>query len=215
MSMIKLPLTRAAAFAIILGTVAMTSPSFAAPVDPTAPSGPPNSTVNLDGNGHVVSSTPDSGMTMQGGMAPASTAAVSPHHHHDHKMMADHGPGEMKAHVEERIKNLHAKLMITQDQEAQWGEVAQSMRDSEANVSALVQERHKNAGSMNAVDDLESYQAIAEAHSEGLKKVNASFKTLYSVMSDDQKKNADNVFGNYEGHGGLEHQMHHKAAKAK
>jgi translation initiation factor 2 beta subunit (eIF-2beta)/eIF-5 len=134
-------------------------------------------------------------------------------------MMRDHSPAEMKEHVEERIKSLHSKLMITREQEPEWNDVAQAMRDSEASVSMLIKERHENSGSMNAVDDLESYQAIAEAHAEGLAKVNEAFKVLYTNMSPEQQKNADKVFGSYEGHGEPEHHKHHghhgqpKAAK--
>ncbi len=237
MTTAKYSLTKAAAFAVLLGTVALAAPSFAAPVDPTAPAGPPNSTVNLDANGHVLSSTPDTsmqggGVSLQGNGAGTQTTAPTYHHHHDHAvaqpaaaqpdsdqgMTEDHhmkmhkgmhGPEEMRQHVEERIKTLHAKLMVTPEQEAQWSDVAQAMRDSEANVSSLIQERHKNAGSMNAVDDLESYQTIAQAHADGLKQVNAAFKNLYATMSDAQKKNADTVFDHYEGHGPEGKPMHH------
>lgn len=237
MSMVKYSLSRTAAFALILGTVAMTSPSFAAPVDPTSPAGPPNSSVTFDSNGNVISRTPDTseqngGMMMQQNMTAPQPAPMA-HRHHDHAAqqqpvadqgmdpapqhhagMKGHSPEEMRMHVEERIKNLHAKLGITKEQEPQWNDVAQAMRDSEANVSGLIQERHENASSMNAIDDLESYQSIAQAHADGLKKVNASFKTLYDNMSDAQKKNADNVFGSYEGHGEHHGKMHHhKKAK--
>jgi protein CpxP len=246
MSMVKSSLTRTAALAVVLGTVAFASPSFSAPIDPTAPSGPPNSTLNFDSNGNVVSHTPDtsdqSGMMMQqdNTIAPTTSAPMHHHHHHadqtaqpvadqgaapapaaapmkahkEHMGMKDHSPEEMKAHVEERITSLHSKLMITPAQEGQWNDVAQAMRDSESSVGTLVRERHENAANMTAVDDLESYQAIAEAHSEGLKKVNVAFKTLYDGMSDDQKKNADKVFGGYEGHGPEHHGMHHHHKKA-
>jgi iron-sulfur cluster repair protein YtfE (RIC family) len=115
----------------------------------------------------------------------------------------------MRNEVETRISTLHTKLKITPDQESAWNDVAQAMRDNESSVGTLVKDRHENAKSMTAVDDLESYEKISQAHADGLKKVVASFETLYNDMSPDQKKNADMVFGNFEGH----NDWHHGKAK--
>jgi hypothetical protein len=119
------------------------------------------------------------------------------HMHHRHEMMADQ--------VENRIKTLHGKLKITQEQEEAWGKVAQVMRDNETSVKSLIEERHKNASTMNAIDDLTSYQKIAQEHAAGLDKVIAAFQPLYDGMSDEQKKNADTVFSSFEGHTGHMH----------
>jgi hypothetical protein len=96
--------------------------------------------------------------------------------------------------VEARIKSLHDQLQITPAQEAQWGVVAQSMRDSASKINALIQQRAQSAKTMGAVDDLQSYQAIAQAHADGLSSLVPAFDTLYASMSDAQKKNADAVF---------------------
>lgn len=114
-----------------------------------------------------------------------------------------HGPAAMKAAVERRIKTLHDKLKITPDQEADWNDVAQTMRDNEANIGQLIQQRHQNSASMTAVDDLNSYASIAQAHADGAKKLASSFENLYDSMSPEQKKNADEVFGRFEGHRGM------------
>lgn len=123
-----------------------------------------------------------------------------------------HSPEDMKQHVEARIKDLHAKLKITPDEEAAWNDVATAMRDSENNVSDLIKDRHQNATTMTAVDDMQSYQKITQAHADGLGKVIAAFTKLYDMMPDDQKKNADKVFGSFEGH---EHGMHSTKAESK
>jgi hypothetical protein len=47
---------------------------------------------------------------------------------------------------------------------------------------------------MSAVQDLHTYQQFAQAHVDGLKNLTAAFSKLYDTMSDDQKKNADQVF---------------------
>ncbi len=220
------PLARAATFALLLGTLAV--PAYAAPVDNTTPSGPPNSTVNLNSNGSVVNTTPDtSGMVapnnanapgvaspaMVGQAAPyaqpdQTSSGAAPAHHHWAKGDHPHGPADMQAHVEERIKTLHAKLKITPDQESQWNDVAQAMRDNESQMSSLIQERHSETNK-TAIDDMDSYGQIAQAHADGIKKVEAAFKPLYDSMSDAQKKNADNVFGEFEGKGPAGHHHHH------
>jgi len=96
--------------------------------------------------------------------------------------------------IESRIKSLHEQLKITPAQESQWAAVAQAMRDSANQMQTLVQQRTQNVKAMTAVDDLHSYQAIAQAHLDGLNKLVLAFETLYATMSDAQKKNADIVF---------------------
>jgi periplasmic protein CpxP/Spy len=99
--------------------------------------------------------------------------------------------------VEQRITQLHAQLKITPDQESKWNAVAQAMRDNAANMDKLIAEKHqKGPQNMTAVDDLQTYQQFAQAHVDGLKNLTSAFKSLYNAMSDDQKKNADQVFAN-------------------
>ena len=108
--------------------------------------------------------------------------------------------GEMKKHVEHRIKTLHEKLGITNAQEAKWSDVAQVMRDNEAAMNQLVVQRHQNHEHMTVIEDLQSYQTIAQAHADGIKKMIPVFQTLYNDMNDEQKKKADKIFGRFEGH---------------
>ena len=164
------PFARAFAAAALLGSLAVATPSFAAPnpadVDATA-SSPKATPVAASGSGK------------------------------------GHSPAEMAASVENRIKTLHEKLGITADQESNWNDFAQAMRDNEASMSTAIQARHQNASTMSAVDDLSSYQKIAQSHADGLAKLVSAFQPVYDAMSDDQKKNADNVFGQFEGHRGM------------
>jgi protein CpxP len=101
----------------------------------------------------------------------------------------------MADRVEARIKRLHDDLKITAGQESQWTVVADAMRDDSKSMQAIIAERRGARGSMTAVDDLRSYQKVAETHVQGLAKVIPAFQTLYDSMSPDQKKNADTVFG--------------------
>jgi len=99
-----------------------------------------------------------------------------------------------KNSVEARIKSLHDALRITAAQEPQWQAVAEVMRDNAKATGALIEERTAKAKTMTAIDDLYSYQAIAEAHAAGIKKLIPTVEALYATMSDEQKKNADVVF---------------------
>jgi periplasmic protein CpxP/Spy len=97
--------------------------------------------------------------------------------------------------VEARIASLHNQLKIMAAQEPQWSAFAQVMRDNAKTMDALIQSRVQNAKTMTAVDDLRAYQRIADAHADGLKKLIPAFEALYVTMPDEQKKNADAVFG--------------------
>ena len=100
--------------------------------------------------------------------------------------------------VDQRIANLHKQLKITPDEEQKWSAVAQAMHDNAANMEKLVAEKRRQAPqNMTAIDDLETYQKFAQQHVDGLKNLTSAFKSLYGAMSDQQKKNADQVFENF------------------
>jgi periplasmic protein CpxP/Spy len=96
--------------------------------------------------------------------------------------------------VDSHIKNLHDRLKISAAQEQSWGAVAQVMRDNAAQMQLAIQQRQEAAKTLTAIDDLKAYQAIAEAHVQGLQKLIPAFQALYSTMPADQQKNADAVF---------------------
>jgi protein CpxP len=97
--------------------------------------------------------------------------------------------------VEQRITDLHASLKITPDQEPLWNNVAQAMRENAATMDKLVaSNRTTPPQNMTAVDDLKTYERVAQAHVDGLKNLISSFTKLYDAMPDAQKKVADTVF---------------------
>jgi periplasmic protein CpxP/Spy len=103
--------------------------------------------------------------------------------------------------VEHHISDLHTKLKITPAEESQWKEVAETMRESAKDMDKAIDKRSAALASATAVDDLNAYADIAQAHATGVKKLAKSFSGLYSMMSDDQKKEADEIFShrNHEG----------------
>ena len=119
---------------------------------------------------------------------------------HESEAKKPHNHKAMEQNIETRINTLHDKLGITSEQEAKWNDVAAVMRENETSVHELMKQRYENRKTMTAIDDLQSYESIAEAHTNGLKKMIPVFQALYAVMSDDQKKDADETFGRFEGH---------------
>jgi periplasmic protein CpxP/Spy len=96
--------------------------------------------------------------------------------------------------VEHHITDLHAKLKITSAEESQWKEVADTMRENAKDMDKAIDKRSASMANATAVDDLNAYAEVAQAHAKGVKKLASTFSGLYSVMSDDQKKAADEIF---------------------
>ena len=178
-------LSHVAVAALLVGSLSISTPLHAQSMGSSAPMGgqpPMNQPMSDQHADEDSNASPSTGETMSG---------------------KSHGMQK----VEQRIKTLHDKLKITPQEENDWQAVAQTMRNNEAEITQLIMERHQNAAGMTAVDDLQSYQKITQAHADGLTKMISSFQTLYNDMSDSQKKNADEVFGRFEGHA---HGKHHK-----
>jgi periplasmic protein CpxP/Spy len=104
------------------------------------------------------------------------------------------------AEVEKHIKDLRNKLKITAAEESQWTVVAEAMRDNAQNLDRAIDRRDASVTSATAIDNLNSYADIAQVHATNVKKLASAFSGLYSAMSDDQRKEADEVFS-HRGHG--------------
>ncbi len=99
-----------------------------------------------------------------------------------------------KFDIDQYITNLHKQLKITPDQEGQWKQVADVMRQNSAAMQAAIKERAQSAKTMSAMENLQSYQKIVQTHEEALQRLTPAFQTLYDSMPDAQKKTADQVF---------------------
>jgi protein CpxP len=102
--------------------------------------------------------------------------------------------------VEKHIRELHAKLKITAAEEASWAAVAKTMRESAGELDSTLDKRDAMIGTASAIDDLNAYADIAQAHADSVKKLSAAFAPLYGSMPDDQKRLADEVFTQREHH---------------
>jgi periplasmic protein CpxP/Spy len=134
-----------------------------------------------------------------GAVAQTPNQATSPHASGSATMA--NTDAKRDAAVEKHIGELHAKLQITPAQEAQWNEVATTMRENVKDLDRAIDKRAAKAATATAIDDLNAYADIAQAHANGVKKLSSAFSGLYSAMSDEQKKTADAAFS-HRGHEG-------------
>jgi hypothetical protein len=96
--------------------------------------------------------------------------------------------------VERRINELHAQLRITPAEQQQWDQFATVMRENARAIDQLFIQRAQQLGSMTALQNMQSYEQLAEAHAQHLQKLVAAFQNLYDAMPDQQKQLADQVF---------------------
>jgi hypothetical protein len=96
--------------------------------------------------------------------------------------------------VEQRIKELYSQLRITPAERPQWDQFAQVMRDNARDMDQAWLQRVDNFQSLNAVQNMQSYEQIAEQHAQHLQKLVPAFQNLYNSMPDEQKRLADQVF---------------------
>ena len=94
--------------------------------------------------------------------------------------------------TDRQIADLKRQLKITPQQESQFNAFAQAMRDNAQQMDQLMRQP---PGQLNAVEDLKRTQQLAESQANGLKRLLPPFQALYDVLSDQQKKTADQVLG--------------------
>ena len=125
---------------------------------------------------------------VQGAASPPPAAAASP--------LAGHPvPGKnAEERVERRIKELHGQLQITPAEEPQWNEFAQAMRENARDMDQAFVQRAQQFPTMNAVQNMQSYEQLSEEHAQRVQKLVPAFQKLYDAMPDAQKRMADQVF---------------------
>jgi protein CpxP len=96
--------------------------------------------------------------------------------------------------VETHIKQLRAQLRITPAEEPQWQQFAAVMRDNARDMDQAFMQRAQQYPTMSAVQNMQSYEQIAEAHAAHLQKLVPAFANLYNAMPEQQKQHADQVF---------------------
>jgi periplasmic protein CpxP/Spy len=110
-------------------------------------------------------------------------------------------PASRDQAVEQQTGELKKKLQITPQQEAQFDAFAQQMRSNAQAMDSAMRQQAQNPPT-TAVDDLKAIERLAETQLDGLKKLVPVFQSLYDTLSDQQKKTADQIFGQQQGGAG-------------
>ena len=88
----------------------------------------------------------------------------------------------MEEPVENHIKQLHAQLRITPAEQLQWDQFAQVMRENARDMDQAFMQRAQQYPTMNAVQNMQSYEQMAEARVQHLQKLVPAFNNLYNAM---------------------------------
>ena len=105
-------------------------------------------------------------------------------------------------HVEGWIAFLKADLKITDQQLPQWERFASALREDIGRMQELVTAHRgpKDAASaenrrQSAVEQLDGFEALAEAGLHAIQNVAPTFRALYAVLTVNQKENVDRLAG--------------------
>jgi hypothetical protein len=100
--------------------------------------------------------------------------------------------------VEQRITILHDALRITAQQEAQWRQAAQAIRDNAASLTRLLDNTAAVAsGKIIELADLPVLKHAMHDHGSHFSEMITSFDALYAALPDGQKKLAVHALGNF------------------
>jgi hypothetical protein len=130
----------------------------------------------------------------------AATPAAMTQAHPEVAVASPALPKDMALKVEQHIHTLHAQLAITAAEQPQWDQFAQVMRDNAAQMGQTIEGRGGRMARMNAAENMQSYATLAQVHADNMTKLSASFGTLYSALSEEQKHLADTIFRNDHPH---------------
>jgi protein CpxP len=102
--------------------------------------------------------------------------------------------GNVEQRVEQHIRELHAQLRITPAEQPQWDQFANVMRDNARDMNQQFTARREQFLTMNALQNMQSYEKIADAHAQHLQQLVPAFENLYNAMPESQKRLTDQVF---------------------
>jgi periplasmic protein CpxP/Spy len=119
---------------------------------------------------------------------PPATATTSP-------VAAHPVPGSTaEQRVEAYIRQLHMQLHITPAEQPQWDRYVAVMRENARAMDQELAQRIEQFPTIDALQNLQSYERLAEAHVQHLQKLAPAFADLYNAMPEQQKRLTDQVF---------------------
>lgn len=107
-------------------------------------------------------------------------------------MMGDPG-GMMADRVESRLAFFKNQLQITDAQMLQWDRFADALRSTATSMRGMQQQMMQGGMPANLPDRLSLHEKMLAAHLDRVKGIEAALSPLYAVLSDEQKKLADQL----------------------
>jgi hypothetical protein len=132
-------------------------------------------------------------------MGPAQRPAMGPQGDQMMMMMMMGGDGSgmmpmmQPRHVEGRIAFLKTELKITDAQQQQWSAFADTLRENAKAMTTMHGQMMSNGMTTSAPQLAERHVQMMSLCLEGMKATAAAETALYAVLSDEQKKTADEL----------------------
>jgi len=103
------------------------------------------------------------------------------------------GENVMAGHVEGRIAFLKTELKITEAQSPQWNQFAEALRANARRMTEMHEMMSQGGAAMNAPDRLDRMEKMMTGMLESVRTTKAALTPLYAVLTDEQKKLADDL----------------------
>jgi hypothetical protein len=103
------------------------------------------------------------------------------------------GGAEMPAFGEGRIAFLKAELAITTAQQVAWDAYAAALKKNFSSMQAMRQNMMTALEGKTPVERLDAHLAAIESRHGALKEIKPALAALYTALSDEQKKKADQI----------------------
>lgn len=97
-------------------------------------------------------------------------------------------------HVDAHLAALKKQIRITKAEQPAWHGFAHVSRDNATDLAGLYAARAKKLATMNAVQNMDSYAAIAAKQADDMNALSAAFHTLYAKLTPAQRKMVDARF---------------------
>ena len=130
------------------------------------------------------------GMMGQGGMMGGGSPA-------DMRMMFGHDA--MIDRIEGRIAFLRAELKIADAQDKAWSGYADALRANAKRLGELRAAARQNPATTTLVDRLDRQERWLAARVEGVRAIKTGLASLYAILTEDQKKAAEELLGSHMG----------------
>jgi hypothetical protein len=118
-------------------------------------------------------------------------------------MWRGRGPDWMVDRVEGRLAFIKAELKVTEAQSSAWNELAGAIRTAAKNHNERMRAVFSGAEAAKTLPErIEAQEQFMTARLEEIKQVKGSLNKLYALLSDEQKKEADQVVLPMVGMGG-------------